>query len=232
VYISLEACCACIFQENVLVLLRSATNVVACSVSLILVTEVAHCIGYLRVRVRVRVTLQLTVGQSVCLGVEPNLGLLTRDIIFYFFESYSLVLFGAPSLISKLYIYIYIYIAAISPTSSYSLSTDRTENVSSITECSLLSSIQHIPELFPSSGCCNVARLHSCYLAMVVSVPPQSFIWANMPHYIFNYCLPMGFWPWSILYHWNSAAVRIILHEEIGISMLHLQSRRLGLEGF
>jgi hypothetical protein len=30
----------------------------------------------------VRVTLQLTVSQSVCLGVEPNLGLLTTDIIF------------------------------------------------------------------------------------------------------------------------------------------------------
>jgi hypothetical protein len=37
------------------------------------------------VRVRVRVTLQLTVSQSVCLGVQPNLGLLTRDIIFFFF---------------------------------------------------------------------------------------------------------------------------------------------------
>jgi hypothetical protein len=49
-----------------------------------------------RVRVRVRVTLQLTVSQSVCLGVELNLGLLTRD--FFFFESYSLVLFGTPSL--------------------------------------------------------------------------------------------------------------------------------------
>jgi hypothetical protein len=47
--------------------------------------------------VRVRVTLQLTVSQSVCLGVEPNLGLLTRDIII-FFLSYSLALFGAPSL--------------------------------------------------------------------------------------------------------------------------------------
>jgi hypothetical protein len=35
-------------------------------------------------RVRVRVTLQLMVSQSVCLGVEPNLGLLTRDIIFFF----------------------------------------------------------------------------------------------------------------------------------------------------
>jgi hypothetical protein len=35
------------------------------------------------VRVRVRVTLQLTVSRSVCLGVEPNLGLLTRYIIFF-----------------------------------------------------------------------------------------------------------------------------------------------------
>jgi hypothetical protein len=32
----------------------------------------------------VRVTLQLTVIQSVCLGVEPNLGLLTRDHFFFF----------------------------------------------------------------------------------------------------------------------------------------------------
>jgi hypothetical protein len=30
------------------------------------------------VRVRVRVTLRLTVSQSVCLGVEPRLGLMTR----------------------------------------------------------------------------------------------------------------------------------------------------------
>jgi hypothetical protein len=35
-----------------------------------------------RVRVIVRVTLQLTVSQSVCLGVEPNLGLLTREFFF------------------------------------------------------------------------------------------------------------------------------------------------------
>jgi hypothetical protein len=35
-------------------------------------------------RVRVRVTLQLTVSQSICLGVEPNLGLLTRDFFFFF----------------------------------------------------------------------------------------------------------------------------------------------------
>jgi hypothetical protein len=35
--------------------------------------------------IRVRVTSQLTVSQSVCLGVEPNLGLLTGDIIIIFF---------------------------------------------------------------------------------------------------------------------------------------------------
>jgi hypothetical protein len=35
------------------------------------------------VRVRVRVTLQLTVSQSVSLGVEPNLELLTRDYLFF-----------------------------------------------------------------------------------------------------------------------------------------------------
>jgi hypothetical protein len=50
------------------------------------------------VRVRVRVTLQLTVSQSVRLGVEPDLGLLTRDNFFFFFifESYCLVIWGRP----------------------------------------------------------------------------------------------------------------------------------------
>jgi hypothetical protein len=33
--------------------------------------------------VRVRVTLQLTVGQSVSLGVEPRLGLMTRYLFLY-----------------------------------------------------------------------------------------------------------------------------------------------------
>jgi hypothetical protein len=47
-----------------------------------------------RVRVRVRVTLQLTVSQSVCLGVEPNLGLLTRD---FFFKLQSCLIWGALS---------------------------------------------------------------------------------------------------------------------------------------
>jgi hypothetical protein len=44
--------------------------------------------------VRVRVTLRLTVSQSVSLGVEPNLGLLTRDI--FFFQSYCLVFLWMP----------------------------------------------------------------------------------------------------------------------------------------
>jgi hypothetical protein len=49
------------------------------------------------VRVRVRVTLQLTVSQSVCLGVEPRLGFMTRYLLLL--DSYGLVLRGegAPS---------------------------------------------------------------------------------------------------------------------------------------
>jgi hypothetical protein len=39
--------------------------------------------------VRVRVTLQLTVSQSVCLGVESNLGLLIRDLFFFFWKLLS-----------------------------------------------------------------------------------------------------------------------------------------------
>jgi hypothetical protein len=44
--------------------------------------------------VRVRVTLRLTVSQSVCLGVEPHLGLMTR--YWLCFESYSPVNWGRP----------------------------------------------------------------------------------------------------------------------------------------
>jgi hypothetical protein len=33
---------------------------------------------------RVRVTLRLTIGQLVCLGVEPHLGLMTRYLFIYF----------------------------------------------------------------------------------------------------------------------------------------------------
>jgi hypothetical protein len=42
------------------------------------------------IQVKVKVTLRLTVSQSVCLGVKPNLGLLTRDF-FFFPQSYCLV---------------------------------------------------------------------------------------------------------------------------------------------
>jgi hypothetical protein len=42
---------------------------------------VAAGFNYSLVRVRVRVTLRLTVGQSVCLGVEPHPGLMTRCLL-------------------------------------------------------------------------------------------------------------------------------------------------------
>jgi hypothetical protein len=46
---------------------------------------------------QVKVTLQLTVSQSVSLGVEPHLELMTRYLVL--FDSYGLVFFcGAPSL--------------------------------------------------------------------------------------------------------------------------------------
>jgi hypothetical protein len=46
-------------------------------------------------RWQIKVTLRLTVSQSVCLGVKPNLGLLTRDI-FFLVQSYGLVSVGRP----------------------------------------------------------------------------------------------------------------------------------------
>jgi hypothetical protein len=52
----------------------------------------SHWITY--VRVRVRVTLQLTVSQSVRLGVEPRLGLMTRYLFLY--ESCHPVYMGRP----------------------------------------------------------------------------------------------------------------------------------------
>jgi hypothetical protein len=64
-------------------------------IGLLLVSCCKRGVGYTLSVVRVRVTLQLTVSQSVCLGVEPILGLLTRDS--FFFDSYSLVLFDERS---------------------------------------------------------------------------------------------------------------------------------------
>jgi hypothetical protein len=48
----------------------------------------------LLVKVKVKVTLRLMVGQSVSLGVEPHLGLMTRYILL--FDSYGLVFVGRP----------------------------------------------------------------------------------------------------------------------------------------
>jgi hypothetical protein len=51
---------------------------------------------YVRVPVvtQVKVTLRLTVGQSLSLGVEPHLGLMTRYLLL--FDSYGLVFVGRP----------------------------------------------------------------------------------------------------------------------------------------
>jgi hypothetical protein len=46
------------------------------------------------VKVKVKVTLRLTVGQSVSLGVEPRLGLMTRYLLL--FDSYGLGFVGRP----------------------------------------------------------------------------------------------------------------------------------------
>jgi hypothetical protein len=43
---------------------------------------------------KVKVTLRLTVSQSVSLGVEPHLGLMTRYLLL--FDSYGLVFVGCP----------------------------------------------------------------------------------------------------------------------------------------
>jgi hypothetical protein len=45
--------------------------------------------------IKVKVTLRLTVSQSVSLGVEPYLGLMTRYLLL--FDSYGLFLWGALS---------------------------------------------------------------------------------------------------------------------------------------
>jgi hypothetical protein len=47
-------------------------------------------------QVKVKLTLRLTVTQSVSLGVEPHLGLTTRYLLL--FDSYGPFFCGAPSL--------------------------------------------------------------------------------------------------------------------------------------
>jgi hypothetical protein len=50
----------------------------------------------LNLLVKVKVTLRLTVNQSVSLGVKPHLGLMTRYLLL--FDSYGIVFCGPPSL--------------------------------------------------------------------------------------------------------------------------------------
>jgi hypothetical protein len=51
-------------------------------------------IEYFKVKVKVKVSLRLTVGQSVSLGVEPHLGLMTRYLLLL--DSYGLFFVGRP----------------------------------------------------------------------------------------------------------------------------------------
>jgi hypothetical protein len=48
----------------------------------------------IQVKVKVEVTLRLTVSQLVNLGVEPHLGLMTRYLLL--FDSYDLNFMGRP----------------------------------------------------------------------------------------------------------------------------------------
>jgi hypothetical protein len=54
------------------------------------------CVGpkLLNFKVKVKVTLRLAVSQSVSLGVEPHLGIMTRYLLL--FDSYGLVFVGRP----------------------------------------------------------------------------------------------------------------------------------------
>jgi hypothetical protein len=50
-------------------------------------------------RLKVKVTLRLTVSQSVCLGAVPHLGHMTSNLFDYFnFEKVTVLSMGAPSL--------------------------------------------------------------------------------------------------------------------------------------
>jgi hypothetical protein len=68
----------------------------------LVLTELKHVWSYTSkmqtFQVKVKVTLLLTVSQSVRLGVEPNLGLLTRDLFsyFFFFKVTVLPIWGRP----------------------------------------------------------------------------------------------------------------------------------------
>jgi hypothetical protein len=67
-----------------------------------------------QVKVKVKVTLRLTVSQPVSLGVEPHLGLMTRYLLP--FDSYGLVFCGAPSLTRGRVCLLYMLLALASDT--------------------------------------------------------------------------------------------------------------------
>jgi hypothetical protein len=50
--------------------------------------------GSIQSQIHVKVTLRLTVSQSISLGVEPHLGLMTRYLLLV--NSYGLVFVGRP----------------------------------------------------------------------------------------------------------------------------------------
>jgi hypothetical protein len=67
-----------------------------CYDELLLQTAIANSFGETALlRVRVRVTLRLTISQSVSLGVEPHLGFMTRYLLLC--DCYGLVSWGALS---------------------------------------------------------------------------------------------------------------------------------------
>jgi hypothetical protein len=58
------------------------------------VFDLASTRGTKPVQVKVKVTLRLTVSQSISLGVELHSGVMTRYLLL--FDSYSLVFVGCP----------------------------------------------------------------------------------------------------------------------------------------
>jgi hypothetical protein len=134
-------------------------------------------------QVKVKVTLRLTVGQSVSLGVEPHLGLMSRYLLL--FDSYSLVCVGRPLWQeegSVLYMLLGLTLSGPNPLGLvaifYCLSFETSLYVASY---DLQGHRPHRKHCFQQLSHCCV--LHSHYLAMTVSQAPQFLLWTNMPQY-------------------------------------------------
>jgi hypothetical protein len=82
------------------------------SVSLYIFTYSHFEICPLAALFKVKVTLRLTVSQSVSLGFDPHMGLMTRYLLL--FDSYCLVFCGAPSLTIGRVCLLYMLLALIS----------------------------------------------------------------------------------------------------------------------